>query len=127
MRFLVRAGASARDAAAGVNAVFSYVLGYAVVEAGVPPASDHNALRDAALTHLGTNQPPSPHLDAAIDLMSDPGDFHAGLDVVLDGSAHASAGKDRPHDVDTITAAPRRGGRPRPKLDASADARQPRR
>ncbi len=82
---LVRAGASARDAAAGVNAVFSYVLGYAVVEAGVPPASDHNALRDAALTHLGTNQPPSPHLDAAIDLMSDPGDFHAGLDVVLDG------------------------------------------
>ena len=82
---LVRAGASARDAAAGVNAVFSYVLGYAVVEAAVPPASDHDALRDAALAHLGTNEPPPPHLDAAIDLMSDPGDFHAGLDLVLNG------------------------------------------
>src|SRR3712207_3100125 len=76
---LVRAGASAQDAAAGVNAVFSYVLGYAVVEAAVPPASDHAALRDAALAQLGSNDSPPPHLDAAIDLMSDPGDFHAGL------------------------------------------------
>jgi TetR/AcrR family tetracycline transcriptional repressor len=82
---LVRAGASARDAAAGVNAVFSYVLGYAVVEAAVPPVPDHAALRDAVLAHLGTNEPPPPHLDAAIELMSDPGDFHTGLDLVLDG------------------------------------------
>jgi TetR/AcrR family tetracycline transcriptional repressor len=81
---LIRAGASARDAAAGVSAVFSYVLGFAVVEAAVPPASDREALRDAALAHLGTDEPP-PHLDAAIDLMNDQGDFHAGLDLVLSG------------------------------------------
>ena len=81
---LIRAGASAEDAAAGVNAVFSYVLGYAVVEAAVPPAADHDALREAALAHLGTNDPP-PHLDAAIDLMNHPGDFHGGLDLVLSG------------------------------------------
>ena len=81
---LVRAGASASDANAGVNAVFSYVLGYAVVEAAVPPPADQAALRDAALAHLGTDEPP-PHLDEAIDLMSDPGDFHAGLDIVLEG------------------------------------------
>jgi len=81
---LVRAGASARDAAAGVNAIFSYLLGYAVFEAAAPPASDHDALRDAALAHLGTDEPP-PHLDAAIDLINDPGDFHAGLDLVLNG------------------------------------------
>src|SRR5918993_5102038 len=60
---LIRAGASAKDAAAGVNAVFSYVLGYAVVEAAVPPVPDHAALREAALAQLGTNEPP-PHLDA---------------------------------------------------------------
>ena len=82
---LVRAGGSARDAAAGVNAVFSYVLGYAVVEAGVPPASDSDVLRDAALAHLGTDGPPPPHLDVAIELMSDAGDFHAGLDIVIGG------------------------------------------
>jgi TetR/AcrR family tetracycline transcriptional repressor len=81
---LIRAGANATDAAAGVNAVFSYVLGYAVVEAAVPPAADRDALREAALAHLGTNEPP-PHLDAAIDLMNDPGDFHTGLDLVLSG------------------------------------------
>lgn len=81
---LIRTGANAKDAAAGVNAVFSYVLGYAVVEAAIPPAADHDALRDAALAHLGTNEPP-PHLDAAIDLMNDPGDFHASLDLVLSG------------------------------------------
>ena len=82
---LVRAGASARDAAAGVNAVFSYVRGSAVVEAAVPPVPDHAAVRDAVLAHLGTNEPPPPHLDAAIELMNDPGDFHTGLDLVLDG------------------------------------------
>ena len=82
---LVRAGATARDAAAGVNAVFSYVLGYAVLEAAVPPPSDHDALRGAALAHLGIDQPPPPHLDAAIDLMNDPGDFNAALDLVLNG------------------------------------------
>jgi AcrR family transcriptional regulator len=84
LALLIHAGATARDAAAGVNAVFSYVLGYAVLEAAVPPPSDHDALRDAALAHLGTDEPP-PHLDAAIDLMNDPGDFHAGLDLVLSG------------------------------------------
>jgi AcrR family transcriptional regulator len=81
---LIRAGANARDAAAGVNAIFSYILGYAVLEAAVPPPSDHAALRAAALAHLGTDKPP-PHLDAAIDLINDPGDFHAGLDLVLSG------------------------------------------
>jgi AcrR family transcriptional regulator len=81
---LVRAGASARDAAAGVNAIFSYVLGHAVAEAAVPAPSDRETLRDAALAHLGTDGPP-PHLDAAIDLMNDPADFHAGLDLVLTG------------------------------------------
>jgi AcrR family transcriptional regulator len=81
---LVRAGASAPDAAVGVNAVFSYVLGHAVTESAVPPPSDHEALRDAALAYLETDDPP-PHLDAAIDLMSDPGDFDAGLDLVLGG------------------------------------------
>lgn len=81
---LVRAGADARDASAGVNAVFSYVLGYAVVEAAVPPPADQTALREAALAHLGTDDPP-PHLDEAIDLMRDAGDFHAGLGIVLQG------------------------------------------
>jgi TetR/AcrR family transcriptional regulator, tetracycline repressor protein len=81
---LVRAGASAADAAVGVNAVFSYVLGHAVTEAAVPAPSDHEALRDAALAYLATDDPPR-HLDAAIDLMSDAGDFHAGLDLVLSG------------------------------------------
>jgi AcrR family transcriptional regulator len=81
---LVRAGASARDAATGVNGVFSYVLGYAVLEAAVPPPADHAALRAAALAHLDTDEPPA-HLDEAIDLMRDPGDFGAGLELVLGG------------------------------------------
>jgi TetR/AcrR family tetracycline transcriptional repressor len=81
---LIRAGASAPDAAVGVNTVFSYVLGHAVTEAAVPPPSDRDALRDAALAYLGDDAPP-PHLDAAIDLMSDAGDFHAGLEIVLTG------------------------------------------
>ena len=67
-----------------VNAIFSYVLGYAVLEAAVPPASDHDTLREAVLAHLDTYDPP-PQLDAAIDLMNDQGDFHAGLDLVLIG------------------------------------------
>jgi TetR/AcrR family transcriptional regulator, tetracycline repressor protein len=81
---LVRAGASPSDAAIGVNAVFSFVLGHAVIEAAVPPPSDREVLRDAALADLGSADPP-PHLDAAIDLMSDAGDFEAGLDLVLGG------------------------------------------
>ena len=84
MGLLVCAGASARDAAVGVNAIFSYVLGHAVAEAAVPAPSDREALLGAALGHLGTGDPP-PHLDAAIDLMNDPADFQAGLDLVLTG------------------------------------------
>lgn len=81
---LVRAGASDSDAAVGVNAVLSYVLGHAVTEAAAPPPSDHEAMRAAALDYRGTDEAP-PHLDAAIDLMSDAGDFHAGLELVLSG------------------------------------------
>ena len=81
---LVGAGASTRDAAAGVNAIFAYVLGHALTEAAVPPPADREALRDAALASLGGDAPP-PHLEAAIDLMNHPGDFKAGLDIVLHG------------------------------------------
>ncbi|MFA9271947.1 TetR/AcrR family transcriptional regulator C-terminal domain-containing protein [Svornostia abyssi] len=81
---LVRAGMSPREAAGGFGAVFSYVLGFAVIEAAIPPPADHEALRAAALGHLGTDEAP-PHIDVAIELMNSAGDFDFGLDLVLEG------------------------------------------
>lgn len=81
---LVRAGMAPREAAGAFGAVFSYVLGFAVVEAAIPPPADHGALRDAALGHLETDEAP-PHLDAAIELMNTAGDFDFGLGLVLEG------------------------------------------
>lgn len=116
---LVRAGASARDAATGVNAIFSYVLGYALFEAAAPPASDHDALRDAALAHLSTDEPP-PHLDAAINLTNDPGDFHAGLDLVLNGLRTRLDRDVVGHVTSTPSSPP-----PPPPLTAPTPARRP--
>lgn len=81
---LVRAGLDPPTANGAFNAVFSYVLGYAVIEASIPPPADQEPLRAAALAHLGADDAP-PHLDAAIELMNGPGDFQLGLDLVLDG------------------------------------------
>lgn len=81
---LVRAGLAPRDAAAAFGAVFSYVLGFAVIEAAIPPPADRDALRVAAVEHLAVEDAP-PHLDVAIDLMNSPGDFEAGIDLLLDG------------------------------------------
>lgn len=81
---LVRAGLTPQDAAAAFGAVFSYVLGFAVIEAAIPPPADRDALRAAAVEHLGVEAAP-PHLDAAIDLMNSSGDFEAGIDLLLDG------------------------------------------
>ena len=81
---LVRAGLDVPTANGAFNAVFSYVLGHAVIEASIPPPAAKEALRAAALAHLGLDDAP-PHLDAAIELMNEPGDFELGLDLVLDG------------------------------------------
>ncbi len=80
---LVRAGLPPGEAGAAFGAVFSYVLGYSVIEAAIPPPADQHLLRATALEHAGGEPPP--HLDAAIELMNGPGDFALGLDVVLDG------------------------------------------
>ena len=77
MELLVRAGFRPRDASDGVGAVFSYVLGFAVLEAAPPPPADEEQLR----REVGE----VPQLDAALDLMRGPGDFERGLDLVLAG------------------------------------------
>ena len=74
---LVGAGFRPRDAADGFGTVFSYVLGFAVLEAAPPPPVDEEGLR----TSVGER----PNLDAALELMRGPGDFERGLDLLLAG------------------------------------------
>jgi hypothetical protein len=83
---LTRQGVRAPDAAAGFGAVFSYVLGYALIEAALAPAgADRDGLRAAALVHLGDPVATPAGLDAALELLEDPGDFAFGLDLLLEG------------------------------------------
>lgn len=83
IELLTRAGFEPAEAATAFGAVFSYVLGFAVVEAAPPPPADREALRQAAAEHLGEDR--EAELDAAIELMDGPGDFALGLDLLLDG------------------------------------------
>lgn len=83
---LVRAGLTPRDAGSAFGAMFSYVLGFAALEAAQPPPADDAELRRAARELAGGDAGEGPaHLDAAIDLMNDAGDFGFGVDLVLDG------------------------------------------
>ncbi len=86
LALLVARGVPARVAGPGFGAVFTYVLGFAVVEAALPAAhADRDALRAGALAHLGDPDPAPPHLADAMALLEEAGDFGFGLDLLLDG------------------------------------------
>lgn len=88
VELLARAGVPVPLAMAAFGAVFAYVLGFAVLEAALPaPEADARALTDGARKHLGLGPEVAspPYLDAAFELMGDPGDFELGLDLLLDG------------------------------------------
>jgi AcrR family transcriptional regulator len=84
-------------ATAAFGLIFSYVLGFAVVEHGVPPpAAGAGELRAGALAELGRDEEdPPPHLDAALALLGDQGDFALGLDLLLDGVERRAAERRR--------------------------------
>ena len=83
---LVAQGMPVEVAGTGFGAVFSYVLGFALVEAALPALdADRDDLRAGALAHLGDPPEPPAHLDAALGLLETPGDFAFGLDLLLDG------------------------------------------
>jgi len=76
VELLTRAGLPTPLAGAGVNAVFSYVVGFAVVEASMPlpaPAAEPDTRSDAER--------------AAAALLGEPGDFGLGLELILEGVA----------------------------------------
>lgn len=88
VELLARAGVPVPLAMAAFGAVFAYVLGFAVLDAATPPsAEDPQALAHGAREHLGlgAEEPSPPYLDAAVELMNDPGDFELGLDLLLEG------------------------------------------
>jgi len=86
LALLVARGVPAGVAAEGFGAVFSYVLGFAMVEAALPAAeADRDGLRAGALAHLGDPDPAPAHLDDALALLERAGDFAFGLDLLLDG------------------------------------------
>jgi len=93
LALLVARGVPAPIAGAGFGAVFSYVLGFALVEAALPAAeADRDGLRAGALAHLGDPAEPPPHLDDALHLLEEPGDFAFGLDLLLDGMERRADG-----------------------------------
>ena len=82
---LTRDGVPAALAVKGFATVFSYVLGHVQVEVAMPaPGPEAGRLRSGTLERLGAADEP-PHLDAALELMQDAGDFAFGLDLILDG------------------------------------------
>jgi AcrR family transcriptional regulator len=86
LALLARDGVSAEVAAKGFGALFAYVLGFAAAEAALPAAAaDREHLRAGALHHLGDPAEARPHLDAALALLEEPGDFAFGLELILDG------------------------------------------
>jgi AcrR family transcriptional regulator len=87
VELLTRNGLPVATASGGFATVFSYVLGFAVVEAALPDASaeDRSELRAGALHHLGDPEADPPHLDLALALLDSPGDFAFGLELILDG------------------------------------------
>ncbi len=92
---LHRGGIPVPLAVKGFATVFSFVLGHVQVEAALPAPGPDAQLRDGALAHLGAGAEP-PHLDAALELMQDAGDFEFGLDLILDGiEQRAAAGRQR--------------------------------
>jgi AcrR family transcriptional regulator len=92
LALLVARGVPAPIASAGFGAVFSYVLGFALIEAALPAAdADREGLRAGALGHLGEPAQPPAHLDDALDLLEQAGDFAFGLDLLLDGLERRAA------------------------------------
>lgn len=92
LALLVARGVPAGVAAQGFGAVFSYVLGFVLVEAALPAAgADRDGLRAGALGHLGDPDPAPPHLDDALALLEQAGDFAFGLDLLLDGIERRAA------------------------------------
>ncbi len=86
LELLTRDGVPAAVAARGFGTLFSYVLGFAAAEAALPgAAADREGLRAGALHHLGDPVAPPPHLDAALELLEQPGDFAFGVELILDG------------------------------------------
>ena len=92
LALLAAQGVPARVAAEGFGAVFSYVLGFALIEAALPAAeADRDGLRAGALGHLGDPEEAPPHLDDALALLEQAGDFAFGLDLLLDGIERRAA------------------------------------
>jgi hypothetical protein len=92
LALLARQGVPAEVAGPGFGAVFSYVLGFALVEAALPTLDeDRDGLRAGALAHLGDPDPPPTHLDEALALLEVAGDFAFGLDLLLDGIERRAA------------------------------------
>ncbi len=85
LALLARDGVPADVAAKGFAALFAYVLGFAAAEAALPAAADREQLRAGALHHLGDPAEARPHLDDALALLEEPGDFAFGLELILDG------------------------------------------
>jgi TetR/AcrR family tetracycline transcriptional repressor len=93
LALLVAHGVPVDVAATGFGAVFSYVLGFALVEAALPALdADRDELRAGALAHLGDPDAPPAHLDEALALLETPGDFAFGLDLLLDGLERRAGG-----------------------------------
>ncbi len=83
---LDRGGVPPAIAVPGFSAVFSYVVGFALTESALPPPHEDRAgMRAAALAHLGDPAEPPAHLDEAMALLDDAGDFDFGLDLLLEG------------------------------------------
>jgi AcrR family transcriptional regulator len=93
LALLVVHGVPVDVAATGFGAVFSYVLGFALVEAALPALdAGRDELRAGALAHLGDPDTPPAHLDEALALLETPGDFAFGLDLLLDGLERRAGG-----------------------------------
>ena len=93
LALLVSRGVPVDVAGTGFGAVFSYVLGFALVEAALPALdADRDERRAGALTHLGDPDPSPAHLDEALALLETPGDFAFGLDLLLDGLERRAGG-----------------------------------
>jgi hypothetical protein len=62
------------------------------VEAALPALDeDRDGLRAGALAHLGDPDPAPAHLDDALALLEDAGDFAFGLELLLDGLERRAA------------------------------------
>jgi TetR/AcrR family transcriptional regulator, tetracycline repressor protein len=87
IELLARGGFPPRLAVGAADALLSHVLGHALLVASAPAAPDAERLEVEVRAQLGLADGDAgpPHLETALGLVDEPGDFDLGLDLLIAG------------------------------------------